>query len=67
MHLINKKITSKKKNTDEQKIKAPKVYREGQKKAKEGNLLKERKTTKKKKLKEIKKGKGQKKLKKEIY
>ena len=67
MHLINKKITSKKKNTDEQKIKAPKMYREGQKKAKEGNLLKERKTTKKKKLKEIKKGKGQKKLKKEIY
>ena len=60
MHLINKKITSKKKNTDEQKIKAPKVNREGQKKAKEGNLLKERKTTKKKKLKEIKKGKGQK-------
>ena len=51
MHLINKKITSKKKNTDEQKIKAPKVYREGQKKAKEGNWLKERKTTKKKKTK----------------
>ena len=63
MHLINKKITSKKKNTDEQKIKAPKMCREGQKKAKEGNLLKERKTTKKKKkkLKEIKKGKWQKK------
>ena len=34
MHLINKNITSKKKNTDEQKIKAPKVYREAQKKAK---------------------------------
>ena len=36
------------------KLKAPKVYREGQKRAKEGNLL-----LKKKKLKEITNGKGQ--------
>ena len=35
-------------------LKAPKVYREGQKRAKEGNLL-----LKKKQLKEIKNGKGQ--------